>query len=220
MTPSKNSTTDLQHVLKNCVKIERLIAQCNELQQDNAKLLRAISNGLTPAHQDEMDMHPQESAILTALLNARTMGIPSVPRKWVAVIARLSPKSGQFRTALANLQKAGHVRKASIGSVTLADKTRIRITPETEQLTTQEILKRVETVFARQEASILCALADPSFVNDWLDRKTLAERSEQNHDSSSFRDRLTQLRKQGFIEFGPNQTVRVLLDWAKKAKAE
>jgi hypothetical protein len=92
---------------------------------------------------------------------------------------------------------------------------------DAEPLDLDEILRRTAEVFRRQEADILLYLCIhlSATKDEWMDRKQLAERAKQSPDSSAFRERLAQLREQGFIEFGPNQTVRSTLQWFTPQKA-
>lgn len=210
-------TTDIKKVIKNTLLLRRKMDALSTLFEKNLTLLTALTNGHTPAQATAASGDPlseQEKAIVSAMATLAVINRHIVPRQWLAIVARISPKSGMYRTALASLLKRGMLVKAGTGSVR-AGETLVAFSEPGPLLSVEEILRRFASMSKPPEADILHYLAVEADATkiEWVDRKTLAERTGQSFDSSSFRERLTQFRENGLIEYGRDSTVRATLQW-------
>jgi hypothetical protein len=214
--PAPRKLTDLEKVLQKYATIEKLLKDCQQLLLQNGQTLAQMPSGALPgAAAADNTLDDRDALVIQAMNACAAARVYIVPREWLAVLSRISPKSSPFRTSLAKLLKVGRLRKAGVGSVTLSDTW--TIDSAVMPMRTEEIARCITEVFSRQDADILSHLANNPQAGDssqgWIHRKTLAEAIGQSAESSAFRDRLTQLRKQGFIEFGGNQAVRITLQW-------
>lgn len=208
---TETQSEEIRELIKNGVLIQEKMAALTSLFEKNVALLRTLTNGHTPAPDDFSD---PEKSLMTALASLAAVKVSTIPRPWLAVIARMSPKSSTYRAALASLQKRGLLEKDNRGSVKARQK--LSASPDLTPLDWTEIMKRFAALSKPQESALLYQLMIHAYDNPekaWMDRKTLAERAEQNPDSSSFRERLTQLKGYGFIDYGPESTVRASIRW-------
>lgn len=213
------SMADLQKRIHECKTM--LDAQTKQLEKI-CIILAALSGGsasLQPASMPALQNGIQApklvdtemtTAIMAAMTACQAVNIHVVPRHWLAVLARVSSKGSPYLLALASLLKSGRIVKAGLGAVSLADLS--AAAPDTAGLTKVELLYRIVAVFSRQDAEILTNLIT-HWDERWCARQALAEVMKVSAESSSFRDRLTQLRKNKFVEFGANATVRTTLQW-------
>jgi hypothetical protein len=213
--PAPRKMTDLEKVLQKYATIEKLLKDCQQLLLQNGQTLAQTTTGALPGLAPaDNTLDDRDASLMSAMQSCAAVGVYIVPRQWLAVISRVSPKSSPFRTSLAKLLKMGRLSKAGVGSVTLRGPW--SVDANATAMTTVEILRRVTEVFSQQDAKILSYLAyrpADAAAADWIHRKTLADAIGQSAESSAFRDRLTQLRKQGLVEFGGNQVVRITLQW-------
>lgn len=202
--------------------IEKMMENLRLLLDSNRSLEERLRSGNVPLHPVNISSGhtaidllalPSEVRyfnILNALASCEPVGIYAVPRFWLGVIAEFQSRSGYYATSLSKLQKDGWISRPSKGTIGLTQQTRSRLTAG-YGLSTEELIRKIYSVFVRQDAEILEALI--TVKGDWLERHKLAAATSQSAESSAFRERLTQLRKLGFVEFGPNQTVRITLAW-------
>lgn len=206
--------------------IQRKMEDLQTLFEKNNTLLQSLhlTNGHTIAPATSEDFSEFEQAIVTALATLAAVNVYTVPRQWLAIVARISPKSSGYRAALASLLRRGLVEKGT-STKTVKASPKLVAVPENVEMDWSEIMHRFVALAKKPEADILYQLmlyAYDNKANAWMDRKTLAEKAKQNLDSSSFRDRITQLKAYGFVEYGQDSTVRAMIQWfypAKKAKA-
>lgn len=213
MPPRK---TDIQKIIRNCQAIQKKMDECVKLFAVNADILTALATGDTPGTNGYTPPTSRvELSILTALASCAAIGVHNVPRPWLAVLASTSPKGSPFKIAVAKLAREHSIRRPGAGILSLAEKLRGVVEPDPTVLDIQELITRVAKAFRRQEADLLWHLAIHAYEtpDKWMTRQQLAKQADQNIESSAFRERLTQLRENGFVEFGPNSTVRATLQW-------
>lgn len=222
-TAQPRLTADLRKHIQECKKIlAEQTKQLEKMMRINAGILAALSDGSAslqsasmPALQNGIQApRPINAelaiAIFTSMTACDAVNIHVVPRHWLAVLARVSSKGSPYLLALSSLLKSGRIVKAGLGAVSLADPS--AAAPDTAGLTQIDLLHRIVAVFSRQDAEILTNLIT-HWGERWAARQALAEVMQVSVESSSFRDRLTQLRKNKFVEFGANATVRTTLQW-------
>ena len=209
MTPKNTAPAPtLKTVIANMKRLEAKMDECRVLFEQNAAILSQLTPD-APAPVPNEVYTPVERSILAALSTLMLAGVREIPRGWLAVAARLRPKSSMYSTALAALLDRGSIMKIRLGWVAMVDGQTPIDHGSAIQLDLEELMDRASGIFKPQEMTILRALSSGA----WLERKALAEMTSQSFDSSTFRDRLRSLRAQGFIAFGPNQTVRTTLEW-------
>lgn len=221
MPPKQPDPT--QQLVENQQLILAQMAELTKAFERNEALFTTLIKGFTPAQASAAatatELTNREKAIAIAVATLAAQGIHILPRQWLALVARFSPKSGAFRTAMAGLIKRKWILKTPEGPVRATDA--LQAAPEPTPVGWSELMKRFAKYFPPAETDIMHQLmiqAHDFPENEYLDRKTLAERVKvATPDSSSFRARLTALEKAGFIEYGPgDSTVRANLHWFRK----
>lgn len=211
MTPQ----TELQALIKNSQLIQKKMAELTAIFETNVTMITALTNGLSPAQvaaaANALALTATEHAITIAVATLAAQGIHIVPRPWLAVVARISPKSSLYRTALASLLKRRMLLKAAQGSVRATD---TLVAAADSPVDWTELMHRFADLSSSRDAKIMHQLLLSAHDGGAaLDRKTLAERLEQSAESSTFRQCLTRLEADGFIEYGPESTVRANIRW-------
>jgi hypothetical protein len=210
----------IQTVIRNCKAIELRLKECNDLFQTNAVILAKLAdeklalNDKAPTTLSTLNIDPTQRGILAALSSLDSVGVREVPRHWLGVITGISPRSSLYRMSLAKLLVNGALLKVRTGWVSLTNGAN---TADIYPVDLGVIQNRITKLFKRQDADLLHTLIERG---TWVERKTLAEQTNQSADSSAFTKRLTQLREQSLVEFGPNQTIRATLQWFQPAKAQ
>jgi hypothetical protein len=211
MTPRKN---DIQRIIRNCDVLQKKLDECAKLFQVNLDMLSALASGNAPSPNGfTLPTNHIEAEILKALASCAAVGVHTVPRPWLAVVALINPRTSPYRNALARLTKENLIRRAGPGSVSLSENVRGSIAPYPVPLEAAELVRRASTFFRKYEADLLSSLFALSSDHEWITRQQLAEHAGQSVDSSAFRERLSQLREGGFVDFGLLSTVRLSLHW-------
>lgn len=207
--------TELQALVKNSQLIQKKMVELTEIFEKNVAMITALTNGFSPAQAaavaNGQPFTAAERSIGIAVATLAAQGVHIIPRQWLAIVARISPKSSLYRTALASLLKRRMLVKATQGSVRPSD---TLTAPADSPIDWTELMHRFANLVSRREAEIMHQLLISA--NDGaaaMDRKTLAERTGQSAESSSFRQHLTLLQANGFIEYGPESTVRANIRW-------
>ena len=222
--------TELQALIKNMQLIDVKMCELTEIFEKNEEMITTLINGFSleiAAEANGTSLTPTEQAITNAVATLNAQDVHIIPRQWLAIVARISPKSSLYRTALASLLKRRMLVRAGDGLVKAAS-----WPPPADWVTAAnagplnwgELLHRFAGFVSPKEAEIMHELLLFAYNGSellWLDRKTLAEKLGQSAESSSFRQRLTQLEKDGFIVYGPfNSTVRANIGWFRSGEIE
>ena len=181
-----------------------------DLEQGTGLILPA-SNGAHAKAAEEARETPQERAqnkLLAALRSAEDTGIPSLSRTWLAVIARISPNSSDYRKHVSRLEQAGLVAYPFAGetSLTPAGRELADGLPH-RRFTTDDLLSACEKLFKSARYRIILALVGEP--QRWVSREWVAEASDQSPNSSAYREHMSALRELGLIEIGSNSMVRL-----------
>jgi hypothetical protein len=181
-----------------------------ELEKGTGLILPA-SNGAHAKAAEEARETPGERAqnkLLAALRSAEDTGIPSLSRTWLAVIARISPNSSDYRKHVARLEQAGLVAYPTPGetSLTPAGRELADRLPH-RRFSQADLLSACEKLFKSARYRIILALVGEK--GRWMSREWTAEASDQSPLSSAYREHMSALRELGLIEIGSNSMVRL-----------
>ena len=211
--------TQLQALIKNSELLQKNMAELTKAFNNNMAVITKLITGLSPtqaaaaANGDPLTALEQALTIAVATLAAQ--GVHVIPRQWLAVVARTRPSSSTYRAALASLLKrrilVALTSRRGQGSVRATD---TLAAAADAPIDWSELMHRFANVVKRQEADIVYQLLIAA--NDGvpsLDRKTLAEKLGLSAESSTFQTRLAKLQGDGFIEYGPDSTVRANIRW-------
>jgi hypothetical protein len=170
-----------------------------------ADSIKAASNGTHAKAAEEARETPEERAqnkLLAALISAEDTGFPSLSRTWLAVTARISPLSSDYRKHISRLEQAGLIGYPVPGEIGLTDAGRelARRFPR-RRITQADLLGSFEKLFKPARYRIMLALANTK-RDDWVTREWVAEASDQSVNSSAYREHMSALRAMGLIELG------------------
>lgn len=168
-------------------------------------------NGAHAKAAEEARETPGERAqnkLLAALRSAEDTGVPSLSRTWLAVIARISPNSSDYRKHVARLEQAGLVAYPTPGetSLTPAGRELADRLPH-RRFSQADLLSACEKLFKSARYRIVLALVGEK--GRWMSREWTAEASDQSPNSSAYREHMSALRELGLIEIGSNSMVRL-----------
>jgi hypothetical protein len=212
--------TELQALIKNSQLIQKRMGELIEIFEKNLAMIAALTNGFSPAQAaaaaNAQPLTAAEQSISVAVATLAAQGVHIIPRQWLAVVARISPKSSLYRTALASLLKRRMLMKAAQGSVRASD----TLTAAADSpVDWSELMHRYTDLVNPKEAKTMYQLLVSSYDgSDAMDRETLAEKTGQSAKSSTFHKHLSRLEADGFIEYGPDSTVRANIRWFREAR--
>jgi DNA-binding transcriptional ArsR family regulator len=162
------------------------------------------SNGTKAKAAEEARETPEERAqnkLLTALRSAEDTGFACLSRTWLAVVARISPNSSDYRKHVSRLEQAGFIAYPVPGEISLTPAGReVANRLPHRRFTQADLLSSFEKLFKPARYRIMLALADAKRGNQWVTREQLAEASEQSVNSSAYREHMSALRELGLIE--------------------
>jgi hypothetical protein len=168
-------------------------------------------NGAHAKAAEEARETPGERAqnkLLTALRSAEDTGLPSLSRTWLAIVARISPNSSDYRKHVSRLEQAGWIAYPTPGEISLTPAGReVADRLPHRRFAQPDLLASFEKLFKPARYRIMLALWNRG--SQWVTREQLAEASEQSPNSSAYREHMSALRELGLIEIGNNSTVRV-----------
>jgi DNA-binding transcriptional ArsR family regulator len=179
---------------------------------DVAGTIRAsTSNGTKAKAAEEARETPEERAqnkLLAALISAEDTGFASLSRTWLAVAARISPLSSDYRKHISRLEQAGLIGYPVPGEIglTAAGRELARRFPA-RRISQADLLASFEKLFKPARYRIMLALANTK-RGEWVTREWLAEASEQSVNSSAYREHMSALRGMELIELGGDGKVK------------
>jgi DNA-binding transcriptional ArsR family regulator len=181
-------------------------------QADYVAVRELASNGAHAKVAEETRETREERAqnkLLTALRSAEDTGFACLSRTWLAVVARISPNSSDYRRHVSRMEQAGLIAYPVPGEISLTPAGRELANRLPHRRFTQaDLLSSFEKLFKPARYRIMLALADTKGRDQWVTREWLAEASEQSVNSSAYREHMSALRELGLIELGNNSTVR------------
>jgi len=218
------SVSGIEQLIKNQQIIQKQMAAMLAIFERSNVSINTLIKGFTAEQASAaatlIPLTPGAKAVAIALRTLSAQEIHIVPRQWLAIVARFSPKSSAYRSSLALLIKRKMLLKVPGGAGVRATETLEAPSGPEPPLDWSELMKRFAKHYSRPEVDILYHLMIQAYdfpENQLLDRKTLAERvGVATSESSSFRNRLTGLESAGFVEYGPESTVRANIHWFQK----
>jgi hypothetical protein len=167
-------------------------------------LIMPARNGAHSKKAEEARETPEERAqnkLLAALRCAEDTGFDSLTRTWLAVVARISPISSDYRKHVSRLEQAGWIAYPTTGIIQLTPAGRELANRLPHRRFTQaDLLASFEKLFKSARYRIMLALANTR--GEWVTREWLADASEQSVNSSAYREHLAALREVGLVELG------------------
>jgi DNA-binding transcriptional ArsR family regulator len=162
-----------------------------------------LRNGAHAKAAEEARETPEERAqnkLLTALRSAEDTGFACLSRTWLAVVARISPNSSDYRKHVSRLEQAGLIAYPVPGELSLTPAGReVANRLPHRPFTKADLLSSFEKLFKPARYRIMLALANNK-REQWVTREWLAEASEQSVNSSAYREHVSALRELGLIE--------------------
>lgn len=172
---------------------------------------RPASNGTKAKAAEEARETPGERAqnkLLAALRSAEDTGFASLSRTWLAIVARISPNSSDYRKHVSRLEQAGLVAYPTPGETALTPAGReVADRLPHQRFSQADLLSACEKLFKPARYRIILALVGEK--GRWMSREWTAEASDQSPNSSAYREHMSALRELGLIEIGSNSMVRV-----------
>lgn len=214
----------LNHFLPDLQKtVEDLRAVIAELRELSAKLAHPVfsvqsgeasqvfqvSDIQTPEGQP---LTTQQTQMLSMLADLQAAGVFGIPRPWLALALGFAWPSGKFNTNISVLCKAHLVNLPGKKLVGLTPAAANKIPNNGGEFSLSRVVRRAYDTMERQSADILSFLSQGE-VRQWAQRDAIAAGVGQSKKSGSFRERLTELQNDGFLEFNRDGGVRLALHW-------
>jgi len=197
-----------------CEGCAALAAQLKEARKDRdatLKSLSAIRKGMRRiAHAAEMLAGAKagryEERIMLGLRLAESVGMVDVTRNLCALVSGISPNSGHFNQAIADLAKRGWIEPPRKDSVTLSVKGKSMFPLPDEKLTREEYVRNIRRSLGDEACELAEMVAAQGSIG--IRREMLCVNSKYAPSSHKFAQLMSKLRSLGLIEYGPNQTVK------------
>lgn len=159
-----------------------------------------------PQGEPNGDLTRPQQRVLAALAEFAGIGIKAPSRSMVASWLGVKAGTGSFKNYLSELRVRGFVRDPSPDRLSLTEEGEANAPEVQAAVTTEELLRRSESVLGSTTAKILRMVHEefPGFVT----RESVAERLGISAGTGSFKNYISELRTAGMIEDGTDRTIR------------
>lgn len=176
-----------------------------------APVVQFVQNTEPPPAAPEIELSMTERSILRVFANCAAVGIHALPRHWVSLMSGYVNYAGSAQSRYKRLIDRGLLDKPYHGGLALTPKSFAAVAPDPRDTIPGMMERGIRKACPKLDADILLTLLDAK--TERVPREQVAAACEHNPTSSTFLKRLTELRKQGYIEYEVNSGLRLTIQW-------